>query len=153
MRMKLGLVVLVACVLAGCSSQTFDMPYPIAVARLTDLYPAMEADSSATSMRIMRENAAYSQEGGGSPWGVSADHEELAEGKAYRISIHKVWYLIPPRETTFTITSVGDARTKVEVDSYRVNPFGTVRDGGYEAARMLEVRDTLKLPDNAMFDK
>jgi hypothetical protein len=151
MRMNCGMMVLVACVLAGCSAQTFDMPYPIAVGKLTDLYPEVDTGGE-YDFGLLETVPAYSDEGGASPRSVVVRHMDVSEGRAYRITIEKDWKFISPRLTTFTVTSVGDTRVKVDVRSDRKVGLASMRDSGYEAARMAEVRQALKLPDNAMFE-
>ncbi len=146
MKHVLGMLVLV-CVLAGCGTQTFDVPYPIAVGKMTEAYPTTDPDNAARYADL----PAYSNEGGGTPWELTATHEETVPGQVYVITIHKDWKFVNPRTTTFTIRNVGDASCSVEVLSRRKMAVGSMRDRGYENVRMMEVKDILKLPDNPMF--
>jgi hypothetical protein len=146
MRMVIGMLILVACALTGCNSQAFEVAYPDAVATLTSYYPTI--DTSEMNAREIEDrtggNPAYSDEGGGSPWGMTVNHGESDDDREFRILIEKHWESATPRLTAITIKQETDYHTVVTVTSERGMAIGGyVWDMSYESARLDEIRQLL----------
>jgi hypothetical protein len=134
------MLVLTACVAAGCGGQSYPVAYPEAVKLMQELYPV----AAPGGPELAGTKPAYSNELVPGPMEMTVDQKEATPGQEYHIQIVKVWKYSADRRTTVTVQKAETGVMVTVRSEKKLGPELWVRDGVHEMERQTEIRDTLK---------